>query len=191
MIDELTPLTRDQKIRLLRIARQAIFHYTTRGTQPRLDEADPRLQEKQGVFVSLHMGGRLRGCIGTFEGEGPLFQTVVDIAVGAASRDPRFSPIRMDEVPRTEVELSVLTPLEPIAAADVEAGKHGLLVSQGRARGTLLPQVATQYGWDREEFLAQVCIKAGLPREAWKDEDCRLAAFTADVFSESQMRGGG
>ena len=191
MSDELTPFSHEQKIRLLRIARQVIFHFVSRGKAPHLEETDERLLATQGVFVSLHTGDRLRGCIGTFQGEGPLYLTVADIAIGAASRDPRFAPLRMDDVPRTEIELSVLSPLRPIAPEDVEVGKHGLLVTQGRSRGTLLPQVATQYGWSREEFLDQVCLKAGLPASAWKDPDCHLAAFTAEVFSESDMRAGG
>lgn len=181
-------LTRSQKIRLLRIAREAIFQYINRGKVPTIEEEDPRLLEEQGVFVSLHIGDRLRGCIGNFVGEGPLFKTVVDISVGAAAHDPRFAPMRMDEVPRTEIELSILGPLQLVGAEEVVVGDHGLLITVGRNRGTLLPQVATQYDWSREEFLSQTCQKAGLDRDAWRSSDARIEVFTAEVFAESDMR---
>ena len=188
MAEPLPELTEQQKIRLLRIARESVFHFVTRDKVPVVQESDPRLHEKQGVFVSLHQGDRLRGCIGTFQSDEPLYKTVVDIAIGAATRDPRFSPLRTDEVPRTEFELSVLSRLEVVAPEDVEVGKHGLLITVGRNRGTLLPQVASQFGWEREEFLEQTCVKAGLPRDAWKDPAARIEVFAAAVFSESQMR---
>ncbi len=188
MADDLPDLTYEQKIRLLRVARNSVFKYVSRSVVPQVEEDDERLKAKQGVFVSLHIGDRLRGCIGTFEGDGPLVQTVVDMAVGAAARDPRFSPMRLDEVPKTEFELSVLSPLKAVAPEEVEPGRHGLLVTLGRKRGTLLPQVATQQGWDRETFLSQTCIKAGLDADAWRDETARIEVFTADVFCESDMR---
>ena len=190
MAEDFPPLTQNQKIRLLRIAREAIYYLVSRGKAPEVVEPDPRLSVTQGVFVSLHIGDRLRGCIGTFAGSGPLHRTVVEMAVSAASDDPRFSPLRMDEVPRVDIELSVLGPLRDIRPEDVVVGKDGLLVAMGRSRGTLLPQVAEQYGWTREEFLSQTCVKAGLDQDDWRDGDCRIQAFTAEVFCESQMRPG-
>ena len=188
MATDPAPLTPNQKIRLLRIAREAVYYHVSRRRTPAISENDARLAEEQGLFVSLHIGDRLRGCIGRLHGEGPLYDAVAEMAVSAATRDPRFEPLRMDEVPRIDIELSILSPMAPIAPEDVVVGRHGLYVAKGRARGTLLPQVATQYGWDREEFLAQTCAKAGLPRDAWKDPECEILAFEAEVFSESELR---
>lgn len=188
MADAPQPLSDVQKVRLLRIAREAVFTWINRTKKPLIQESDPRLLEKQGVFVSLHIGDRLRGCIGTFDPDGPLYEAVVDMSVGAATRDPRFGPMRIHEVPRVEIELSILGPLQPIAPEDVEVGKHGLLVQKGRRHGTLLPQVATQQGWTREEFLSQVAIKAGMEADDWKDPKTHVLAFEAEVFSETDMR---
>ncbi len=188
MADSPTPLSDAQKRRLLRIARDAVFNWVHRTKHLDVTEEDERLHAKQGVFVSLHVGDRLRGCIGTFDSDDPLYDTVVKMAIGAATRDPRFGPMRIAEVPRVEFELSVLTPLRPIAPEDVEPGRHGLLIAYGRKRGTLLPQVATQHGWDREEFIEQTCLKAGLDRTAYQDDKAQLLAFEAEVFSETDMR---
>ena len=171
MVDTLEELTPDQRIRLLRIAREAVYQFIRRNKVPTIEEADERLHLQQGVFVSLLIAERLRGCIGTFEGEGPLYKTVVDIAIGAATRDPRFAPLRLDEVPRADIELSILSPLKTVQPDDVIVGTHGLLVTLGRRRGTLLPQVPAKYEWSREEFLSQTCLKAGLERDAWQDAE--------------------
>jgi len=188
MSDELDELTTEQRVRLLQIARKTIFHWVSRNTMPSLEEEDQRLHSPEGAFVSLHIGDRLRGCIGRFDGGGPLFKTVMEMAVSAAFEDPRFPPLRTDEVPRTDIELSILSPLRVVDAGEVSVGNHGLLISQGRARGTLLPQVATQYEWTREEFLSQTCQKGGMDAMAWKADDCVIQVFDADVFSESEMR---
>jgi AmmeMemoRadiSam system protein A len=188
MAEPLLALTLEQQIQLLKIARLTILHYVSRTTMPNLEESDERLHSTEGVFVSLHIGDRLRGCIGRFDGDGPLYKTVMEMAVSAAFQDPRFPPLRSHELPKTDVELSILSPLQVVKPKEVEVGRHGLLVSQGRARGTLLPQVATQYEWSREEFLGQTCEKGGLEADAWKDDDCVIQVFTADVFSESEMR---
>jgi len=188
MTDALSPLTMDQKIRLLRLAREAIYHFVSRGKAPEIEEEDERLQVDQGVFVSLHINDRLRGCMGSLSGDGSLVKTVSNMAVCAVSEDPRFSPLRMDEVPKADIELSILGELRPAQLSDIEIGVHGLFVTKGRMRGILLPQVATQYQWSAEEFASQTCVKAGLERDAWKESDCRLDAFTADVFSESGLR---
>jgi len=188
MSDGLVELTTEQRVRLLQIARKTIFHWVSRNTYPSLEEEDQRLNSMEGAFVSLHIGDRLRGCIGRFDGSAPLYKTVMEMAVGAAFEDPRCPPLRTDEVPRTDIELSILSPLEVVDASAVDVGKHGLLISQGRARGTLLPQVATQFEWTREEFLSQTCQKGGMDAAAWQQDDCVIQVFEADVFSESQMR---
>ncbi len=181
-------LTHAQHVRLLRIAREAIYHHVSRGRRPPVTESDPALLQPLGCFVSLHVGDRLRGCIGTFDDATPLVENVSRMAVSAASEDPRFAPLRMDEVPKIDIELTVLGPLVPARAEEVEVGRHGVLISRKRARGTLLPQVAVQHGWTREEFLAQTCQKAGLDSEDWRLPDTSIQVFEADVFSESALR---
>ncbi len=138
----------------------------------------------RACFVSLHSAdGGLRGCIGTLEPRGALGESVVQMAVSAGQKDPRFTPVGADELPGLSVEISVLSPHEPVSGpGDVEVGRHGLLV-RGRGRsGVLLPQVASEYGWDPETFLAQTCRKAGLPATAWRDPDVRVWRFSAEVF---------
>ena len=189
MSEVFEPLSDAQRIRLLQIARQSIFNHVSRRRPPSFDETDARLNEQLGVFCTLNIGERLRGCIGTFGDSRPLWETVVDVSIGAASNDPRFSPIRMDQIPKLDIELSVMSPLRQVSADDVEVGKHGLLITVGRSRGTLLPQVATQFDWTREQFLSETCTKGGLAGDAWRADDARIEVFEADVFSESGLRG--
>lgn len=144
----------------------------------------PHLTEVRGAFTTLYLDGRLRGCIGYVIGLRPLWQTIAETAVAAAFQDPRFYPVTREEAPKLKVDISVLSPLFPITPDEVVVGQHGLLVMQGNCRGLLLPQVATEHGWDRETFLAHTCIKAGLPPDAWKHEETSLHAFTAEVFGE-------
>jgi AmmeMemoRadiSam system protein A len=139
-----------------------------------------------GAFVTLKRGGRLRGCIGTLECRRPLAEEVARVAVSAAREDPRFEPLRASELEDLDVEVSVLGPLEAIDPHDpaaIEIGRHGLVVEQGRRRGLLLPQVATEWGWHREEFLSQTCVKAGLPRDAWR-QGATVYRFDAVVFGD-------
>jgi AmmeMemoRadiSam system protein A len=177
-----------QKVRLLRIARETIYHFVSRGSAAEPEDDDERLLFDQGVFVSLHINERLRGCMGSLQGDGSLIKTVANMAICVASQDPRFAPLRMDEVPIADIELSVLSLLLPISVDAIEVGTHGLFVTQGRMRGILLPQVAVQYEWSSQEFLSHTCTKAGMDADAWKDPECRITAFTADVFSESSIR---
>jgi AmmeMemoRadiSam system protein A len=186
--DAPTPLRRPHRERLLRIARNAIAaKLGSTGVGADVGELPAELTEPSGAFVSLHVDGRLRGCIGSIHASDPLAETVAEMAVAAATSDPRFPAMSARELRDTDIEVSVLTPLRPIAPEDVEVGTHGLYVIQGRYRGLLLPQVPTQYGWDRETFLAQVCHKAGLPSDAWRAKDTQLLAFTAEVFSEESL----
>jgi len=145
----------------------------------------PKFHRPAGAFVTLHLRKRLRGCIGQLPGEQDLSWVVGHCAQSAALEDPRFEPVRPDEVADIEIEISVLSqPLDTLPEM-IEAGKHGIIVSHGWQRGVLLPQVATQFHWDGIRFLEETCEKAGLAREAWKDPGVRIQTFTAEVFSES------
>jgi AmmeMemoRadiSam system protein A len=182
---------------LLRLARETIAAHVGRFLPPspirnaRSAIGDPQsampsiLALSGGAFVTLHHRGDLRGCIGHIEANEPLGTVVARCAVAACSADPRFCPISPIEVDEVMIEISLLGPLEPITgAADVAIGRHGLVVEQGRQRGLLLPQVAVEWKWDTDTFLAQTCHKAGLRREAWK-HGANLWRFEAEVFGES------
>ena len=138
-----------------------------------------------GAFVTLRIGGALRGCIGYPEPLLPLVEAVERCAVSAAFSDPRFPPLTADELPGVMLEISVLGPLERVAdIADVEIGRHGLIVELGRRRGLLLPQVAVEWNWDAAEFVSQTCLKAGLARDAWRN-GAELFKFEAEVFGDA------
>src|SRR6516165_445218 len=126
------------------------------------------LARPRGAFTTLHLGGELRGCIGYVLPMASLYQTVADTARAAAFDDPRFQPVSVDEAPHLQIEISVLSIPQPIRPVDVIIGKHGLIITMGARRGLLLPQVPVEWDWDRETFLAQTCIKAGLPAGAWQ-----------------------
>jgi AmmeMemoRadiSam system protein A len=142
---------------------------------------DGILGQKRGVFVSLHAKGKLRGCIGLVEPKETLGEGIVQCATSAAREDPRFAPMHAEELEDAEIEVSVLSPLEPISAEEVEIGKHGLLIVQGAHRGLLLPQVAVEHGLAREKFLEETCRKAGLPRDAWKSSETQIFGFTCEI----------
>jgi AmmeMemoRadiSam system protein A len=170
---------------LLAAARESLAAHFE-GRPPALPPAAGALGRPGGAFVTLRRAAdaELRGCIGHMEADAPLLDTVAEMAVAAATRDVRFSGVTERELPSLRIEISVLSPLAPIAPADVEVGRHGLLVSCGGRRGVLLPQVPGEYGWDRETFLAHTCEKAGLPRDAWREPGVELLAFTATVLGE-------
>jgi AmmeMemoRadiSam system protein A len=145
----------------------------------------PPLALPHGAFVTLHRQGELRGCIGRVRSLDPLYATVQEMAVAAAFQDPRFKPVARDEFSLLEIEISVLSPPETIAdPTQIEVGKHGLIISSGPYSGLLLPQVATEWGWDAETFLNHTCLKAGLPENYWRQTQVKIEAFTAQVFSE-------
>jgi AmmeMemoRadiSam system protein A len=151
----------------------------------RADDFDEDLRRPAGAFVTLRKQGDLRGCIGSIRALEPLYRAVASSAVSAAFRDPRFFPVRKDELSQLELEISVMGPIEPVRdVAEIEVGRDGLIISRGRFAGLLLPQVASEYGWDRETFLDQTCLKAGLQPEAWRAPDTRIEKFAAEVFSE-------
>ena len=171
---------------LLQLARQAITAHVNRQPVPAPDLTGVFAQPG-AAFVSIHRHGDLRGCIGHIEANEPLGRVIVRCAVAACSTDPRFPSVTVTELVELELELSLLGPLEPIAGADdIEIGTHGLVVEQGWRRGLLLPQVATEWKWNRETFLAHTCHKAGLPMDAWR-KGAKIWRFEAEVFSESQQ----
>jgi AmmeMemoRadiSam system protein A len=179
-------LNEEQRRRLLSLARTSI-ESTLEGRAPevRADDFDEDLRRPAGAFVTLRKQGDLRGCIGSIRALEPLYRAVASSAVSAAFRDPRFFPVRKDELSQLELEISVMGPIEPVRdVAEIEVGRDGLIISRGRFAGLLLPQVASEYGWDRETFLDQTCLKAGLQPEAWRAPDTRIEKFAAEVFSE-------
>ncbi|HID96792.1 MAG TPA: AmmeMemoRadiSam system protein A [Thermodesulfobacteriaceae bacterium] len=142
-----------------------------------------RLLEHQGAFVTIHIRGRLRGCIGTFTADKPLYETIADMALSAAFRDPRFPPLTPSEFKDIDIEISVLSPMKLISEInEIEIGTHGIYIVNGPWRGVLLPQVATEHGWDQTTFLDQTCIKAGLAPGCWKDPETRIYIFSAEIF---------
>jgi AmmeMemoRadiSam system protein A len=145
--------------------------------------------EKRGVFVTLHARGRLRGCIGVIEPFELLGESIARCAANAALRDPRFSPVRVEELPELEIEISLMSPLEAILLENIEIGKHGLLISQGSKRGLLLPQVAVEHKLGRDQFLEETCRKAGLNTKAWQEPETQIFGFTCEVFSEGGSSG--
>jgi uncharacterized protein len=147
----------------------------------------PNLRNLGGAFVTLHRRGRLRGCVGQIVSGESLVETVIHCAKAAALEDPRFDRVRPEELGEIEIELSVLSRLETISPGEIEAGKHGLMVSLARQRGVLLPQVAAQFRWGAQRLLEETCVKAGLDRDAWKNPEVRVQAFTAEIFNESDV----
>jgi AmmeMemoRadiSam system protein A len=170
---------------LLQLARLSVTEAVLRDRLPEQLPLDGIFAEHRGVFVTLHVHSRLRGCIGVVEPSESLGEAIVRCAASAAKSDPRFPPMRPEDLPLLHVEVSLLSPLSPIAAEAVEIGKHGLLVVSEGYRGLLLPQVAVEHHLDREGFLGETCMKAGLPRESWRDPRTRLYGFTCEVFAEA------
>ncbi|MFA7255729.1 MAG: AmmeMemoRadiSam system protein B [Candidatus Omnitrophota bacterium] len=181
-------MTSQDKEELLKIARATVENYVQTGKSPEFSPASSALREPRGAFVTLKENGQLRGCIGQFEPSEPLYKIVQQMAVAAASEDPRFRPVSADELGQLTYEISVLSPLRKVETADeITLGKHGVQVSKGFHHGVFLPQVATETGWSKEEFLSELCSqKAELPGDCWKDPDVDLQVFTADVFSEEK-----
>ena len=170
---------------LLSIARQAILHGVRTGedlVEPREEKA---LNQRNGCFVTIKQQSQLRGCIGNFQSELPLFKEVAMMAHASATKDPRFYPMKETDLEDFELEISVLSPLHKIEnIEEIEVGKHGIYIEKSLYRGVLLPQVATEHGWDRDTFLKQTCIKAGLPTNAWEAEDADIYIFSAQIFGE-------
>lgn len=178
-------LSEEDQGQLLHIARTAIEKRVRGEETPDFEISSKVLQEKRGVFVTIRKEGSLRGCIGFIQGIRPLFQAVEEMAAAAAFHDPRFSPVAPEELTRLTLEISVLSPLKKVEdISEIQVGTHGIYIVLGPRSGLLLPQVATEQGWDRATFLQHTALKAGLPPEAWKDPQSEVYIFSADVFSE-------
>lgn len=181
-------LNREQQKRLFGLARHAVESYLKGEPAPSLDTSDPVFQEKRGVFVTLRRrGGELRGCIGTFSPDNPLYEAVSEMAVAAAFGDPRFPPVTREELRDLQFEISVLSPMQRVQdpLRQIQLGKHGVYIKKGLRSGTFLPQVATETGWTREEFLGHCSQdKAGLGWDGWKTAE--VFVYTADIYEEKE-----
>ena len=184
----MSQLSSDDWLALVEIGRRAIASAILEKRVPDFPVFPPTLTERRGAFVSLYRGGELRGCLGQIENPGPLADVVARSAISAALYDSRFSPIRAEEIATLEFEISVLSPPERIPPEAIVAGRHGLLVVRGSNRGLLLPQVATERKWSGQRLLEETCVKAGLPRDAWRDPATEVYGFTAEVYSEKRPR---
>ena len=178
-------ISQEERNFLLKLVRSVI------RTRAQGEKHDPewstseKLNTKFGVFVTLNSNNELRGCIGYVEGIMPLQEAVREMAEAAAFEDPRFPAVNSKEIDDLEIEISVLSPLRKIEdISEIEVGLHGLVVEKGFYKGLLLPQVAREYGWDRETFLKHTCIKAGLPEDAWQDGSINIKVFSAEIFSD-------
>ena len=175
---ELSQAERDYLRELARLSMASRFDANVVLPKP----VSEKLEQPLGAFVTLKKQGHLRGCIGHIVGDQPIRETIIRMARAAAFNDPRFPPVSKEELADLSVEISILSPLVSCAAGDVVPGRHGLLVRRGAHSGLLLPQVAAEYGWDREMFLTQTCRKAGLPANAWQQSGTEIFCFEAVIF---------
>ena len=184
---EIMQLSTEDKLFLLKVARETVTS-VVRGEQvPTYQPISEVTGECRGAFVTLRKQGQLRGCIGLIEGLNPLVETVREMAVAASLRDPRFNPVAEEELEELDIEISAMSPIRVVDdTTRIEVGRDGLIVRCAGQQGLLLPQVATEYGWDRETFLEQTCRKAGLPTDAWKAEGTEICSFRAEVFGENE-----
>lgn len=180
-------MNKKEQNQLLQLARETVCATVTGQPLPLLAKPAAALCSHSGCFVTIKQLGQLRGCIGSFVSQQPLWQTVQEMAVSAATRDPRFYPMKPDDLADFSLEISVLSPLQQIQSIEqIQVGTHGLYLIKGHNHGVLLPQVAVEYGWDRDTFLRQTCRKAGLPDEAWQ-KDAELYIFSAEVFGDAGL----
>lgn len=176
-------VTEEDKTILRNVVKNTLEVVVNGGAVPQYNNHNGILGEEWGAFVTLNKKGQLRGCIGHIIGDRPLINTVAEMARAAALQDPRFPPVKPSELPDIEFEISVLTPIRTIDdIEEIIVGRDGIIITRGMNRGLLLPQVATEYGWDRTTFLEHTCVKAGLPRNAWSDEGTVIEIFSAEVF---------
>lgn len=177
-------LTESEQKELLGVARETIIAHVSGRPAPAVDKPSKGMALKNGCFVTIKQKGQLRGCIGNFVSDKPLWQLTQEMARAAATQDPRFYPMKAADLDSFELDISVLSPLRQINdVAEIMVGTHGIYIVKNHCRGVLLPQVATEYGWDRDTFLRHTCLKAGLPEDAWKKE-CEIYIFSAQVFGE-------
>jgi AmmeMemoRadiSam system protein A len=182
---ETNEFAQEERALLLRLAHESIESALAGRTLP-LDPPSSHLAEPRAVFTTLRLRQELRGCVGYVFPVSPLYRGVAETARAAATEDSRFHPVSRDEAPRLEISISILSPVKPIEAEQVEVGRHGLVVSMAGHRGLLLPQVPVEHQWDRVTFLEQTCRKAGLPLDAWK-AGATLEGFTAEVFGDEDL----
>lgn len=180
------PLSPDARRALLELARGTVEAVVGGGPPPSWPAADPQLSAPGAAFVTLRLrpSGELRGCRGEIRAVRPLAASVVEGATAAALDDPRFPPVTEREVPGLSIEISALTPMQEATPDEVQVPRHGVMIELRGRRGLLLPQVAVEAGWDREQLLAGVCRKAGLPAQAWREPSARLLVFEAEVWGE-------
>jgi AmmeMemoRadiSam system protein A len=185
--DSYVEYSEDERKELLTIARMTIEHVVNRKSIPKIQIRSDKLKENRGAFVTINKFGQLRGCIGYTQPIYPLCQTIQQVAKAAALEDPRFSPVTPNEIKNLELEISVLSLPKKIETIDeIEVGEHGLIIKQNYFQGLLLPQVASDYGWNRTTFLEQTCRKAGLKKTAWKEKNTEIYIFSAEVFGEHE-----
>lgn len=181
-------LTPEEGAQALKLARQSLEHYVRTGELLKHEAVfSGGLSLPCGAFVSVHTKQEeLRGCIGHMIGDGPLGELIIELAVKAGTEDPRFQAVTEDELGNLKYEISILSPMKRTDAEAVTPGVHGLYIKRGRASGVLLPQVAVEWKWDREQFLEHTCGKAGLPEGAWREAETEIYTFTAQIFSEDE-----
>jgi AmmeMemoRadiSam system protein A len=180
-------LSKASQVYLLELSRKTIQEFLQFGRKPSEAPVQAELWEKRGLFVTLESQGHLRGCIGYVAPLFPLYKAVINCSVSAATNDPRFQPLSLEELGEIEIEISVLSSAKIVKDIEqIQVGAHGLMISHKGSRGLLLPQVAVEHGWEREEFLNETCRKAGLPLDAWK-KDAIIESFTALVFRETDL----
>ena len=185
-------LSKNQQVKLLRLARRTIAHYFEDDEEPSIDMesefSDEVFMEKCGAFVTIHIDGKLRGCIGNIKGIKNIPETVMEMSKASSFQDPRFPPLTREEFRKIDIEISIMTPIEEVKdISDIVVGRDGLIISNGYKSGLLLPQVATEYNWNVNRFLENTCYKAGLPGDAWKWKDTKIEKFSAQVFGEIEL----
>ncbi len=186
--EEAMGLTKEEKKTLLNIARKTLESYLSSNKAPEFKIDSERLNQKRMVFVTLKKHGELRGCIGRVVADTPLYKAVSKVAIDSALHDSRFVPVRYEELSDIEIEISVMTPFEEVKdLSDIKVGRDGLMIRKGFYSGLLLPQVPTEYGWDRKTFLEHLCYKAGLYKDAYKEPGAVIYKFSAEVFSEGEF----
>jgi AmmeMemoRadiSam system protein A len=178
-------LSTKEKQLLLKLARETIVSYVQESVIPNKEISNENLLVRQGCFVCVKINGMLRGCIGNFVSDMPLYRLVQEMSVSAATQDPRFYPLKISELENFDLEISVLSPLSRISSVEeIKVGVHGIYLEKNFSRGVLLPQVAVEYGWDRDTFLSQTCLKAGLGKDDWQ-EGADIYVFSAQIFSDN------
>jgi AmmeMemoRadiSam system protein A len=181
-------LNKEQQKRLLKLARNTIAESLGFPHHETLDFGDEIFKVKCGAFVTLHIRGNLRGCIGYIQGVKCIPDTVIEMTKASAFKDPRFASLRKEEFDLIDIEISVLSPIEPVnSISEIQVGRDGLIISRGFNSGLLLPQVAIEQGWDRDTFLEHTCYKAGLPGNAWQVKGTKIEKFSAQVFGEREF----